>query len=262
MDLLWPLALLFLAVLPIVVLGYVLALRRRRRSGVRYSSLSLVRDAQPERPGCAAICRSRPSWSPWPPSSWRSPGRSRSWTCRRAGPRSSWRWTSRAAWARRTSPRALLAAEQAAGRSCSGRARGPRSGSSRSAGSPRWSRPRPTIRRSCCGDPQPHHRAPDGGRQRAPDGPRHDRRSRSERGPRASTVIRASRYPVPKGAYAPDIVVLTDGANNAGPGRWTPPSRRRIVASGSTRSASGRPTAGRSTRTALPSSSVASLGAG
>ena len=47
MDLLWPLALLFLAVLPIVVLGYVLALRRRRRSGVRYSSLSLVRDAQP-----------------------------------------------------------------------------------------------------------------------------------------------------------------------------------------------------------------------
>jgi len=48
MDLLWPISLLFLAVVPIVVIAYILAMRRRR-SGVRYSSLSLVRDALPGR---------------------------------------------------------------------------------------------------------------------------------------------------------------------------------------------------------------------
>ncbi len=47
MDLLWPISLLFLAVLPVLVAAYVLALRRRRRSGIRYSSLALVRDALP-----------------------------------------------------------------------------------------------------------------------------------------------------------------------------------------------------------------------
>jgi Ca-activated chloride channel homolog len=57
MDLLWPLALLLLAALPILVLAYVAALRRRRRSGVRYSSLSLVRDAQP---GAARLRRHLP----------------------------------------------------------------------------------------------------------------------------------------------------------------------------------------------------------
>ncbi len=57
MDLLWPLALVLLAALPVLVLVYVVALRRRRRSGVRYSSLSLVRDA---RPGSARLRRHLP----------------------------------------------------------------------------------------------------------------------------------------------------------------------------------------------------------
>jgi Ca-activated chloride channel family protein len=47
MDLLWPVSLLFLAVLPILVVAYVRSLRRGRRSGVRYSSLTLVRAALP-----------------------------------------------------------------------------------------------------------------------------------------------------------------------------------------------------------------------
>jgi Ca-activated chloride channel homolog len=46
MDVLWPTSLLFLAALPILVIAYIRA-QRGRRSGVRYSSLSLVRDALP-----------------------------------------------------------------------------------------------------------------------------------------------------------------------------------------------------------------------
>lgn len=47
MDFLWPGLLLLLLLLPVLVLVYVLAQRRRRPSGVRYSSLSLIRDALP-----------------------------------------------------------------------------------------------------------------------------------------------------------------------------------------------------------------------
>ena len=47
MGLLWPAYLLLLAALPLVVLAYVLALRRRRRFAVHYSSLSLIRQAMP-----------------------------------------------------------------------------------------------------------------------------------------------------------------------------------------------------------------------
>jgi Ca-activated chloride channel family protein len=47
MSFLWPGLLLLLLLVPALVAVYVLALRRRRPSGVRYSSLSLVRDAQP-----------------------------------------------------------------------------------------------------------------------------------------------------------------------------------------------------------------------
>ncbi len=47
MDLLWPVSLLSLAALPVLVVAYVLALRRRRRSGLRYSSISLLRAALP-----------------------------------------------------------------------------------------------------------------------------------------------------------------------------------------------------------------------
>lgn len=45
MDLLWPSALLLLGLLPLLVAAYIWMLRRRRRFAVRYSSLSLVREA-------------------------------------------------------------------------------------------------------------------------------------------------------------------------------------------------------------------------
>ena len=47
MSFLWPGLLLLLLLMPALVAVYVLALRRRRPAGVRYSSLSLVRDALP-----------------------------------------------------------------------------------------------------------------------------------------------------------------------------------------------------------------------
>jgi Ca-activated chloride channel family protein len=47
MQFLWPDLLLLLALVPLLALAYVWSLRRRRPSGVRYSSLSLIRDAQP-----------------------------------------------------------------------------------------------------------------------------------------------------------------------------------------------------------------------
>ena len=47
MGVLWPVFLLLLAALPLIVLAYVLALRRRRRFAVPYSSLSLIAQAMP-----------------------------------------------------------------------------------------------------------------------------------------------------------------------------------------------------------------------
>ena len=47
MDFLWPGLLAVLGLLPLLILAYVLAQRRRRPSGVRYSSLVLIRDALP-----------------------------------------------------------------------------------------------------------------------------------------------------------------------------------------------------------------------
>jgi Ca-activated chloride channel family protein len=47
MGLLWPGVLVLLGLVPVLVGGYVWALRRRRRSGLRYSSLALVREAVP-----------------------------------------------------------------------------------------------------------------------------------------------------------------------------------------------------------------------
>ena len=47
MDFLWSSLLLLLLLLPVLVVVYVWSLRRRRRSAVRYSSLALVREAEP-----------------------------------------------------------------------------------------------------------------------------------------------------------------------------------------------------------------------
>jgi len=48
MELRWPEFLLLLWLIPILIIAYVLILRRRKRYAVRYSSLSLVRDALPK----------------------------------------------------------------------------------------------------------------------------------------------------------------------------------------------------------------------
>src|SRR6266496_3215775 len=45
MDLLWPGFLLLLGLLPLIIAAYIWMLRRRGRFAVRYSSLSLVREA-------------------------------------------------------------------------------------------------------------------------------------------------------------------------------------------------------------------------
>lgn len=47
MDLLWPWFLLLLGLIPLIVVLYILILRRRQRFAVRYSSLALVREALP-----------------------------------------------------------------------------------------------------------------------------------------------------------------------------------------------------------------------
>jgi Ca-activated chloride channel family protein len=47
MDLLWPGFLLLLGIIPLLLIGYIWMLRRRRRYAVRYSSLALVREALP-----------------------------------------------------------------------------------------------------------------------------------------------------------------------------------------------------------------------
>lgn len=49
MSFTWPLALLFLLTVPLLVAGYPLAMRRRRRQAVTYSSLALLRVALPRR---------------------------------------------------------------------------------------------------------------------------------------------------------------------------------------------------------------------
>ena len=47
MSWLWPGFLYLLGLVPLIVAAYIWVLRRRRRFAVRYSSLSLIRDAMP-----------------------------------------------------------------------------------------------------------------------------------------------------------------------------------------------------------------------
>lgn len=47
MDLLWPWSLILMVGIPLLIAGYILILRRRRRFTIRYSSLTLIRDALP-----------------------------------------------------------------------------------------------------------------------------------------------------------------------------------------------------------------------
>ena len=49
MDVLWPGSLILLGLVPLLIAAYIWVLRRRRRLVVRYSSLSLVREALPKR---------------------------------------------------------------------------------------------------------------------------------------------------------------------------------------------------------------------
>ena len=47
MDLLWPGFLLLLGLVPFSIAAYLWVMRRRRRSAIRYSSLSLIREVLP-----------------------------------------------------------------------------------------------------------------------------------------------------------------------------------------------------------------------
>ncbi len=49
MDLLWPEFLLLMGIIPLLIVAYIWMQRRKRRFAVRYSSLALVRDALPHR---------------------------------------------------------------------------------------------------------------------------------------------------------------------------------------------------------------------
>ena len=49
MTFIWPGFLFLAGLIPLIILFYILALRRRRRFAVRYSSLALVREALPDR---------------------------------------------------------------------------------------------------------------------------------------------------------------------------------------------------------------------
>jgi hypothetical protein len=51
MSLLWPAFLFLLGLIPLLIAGYLWLLRRRRKSAIRYSSLSLIRAAMPPRLG-------------------------------------------------------------------------------------------------------------------------------------------------------------------------------------------------------------------
>src|SRR5512141_1150104 len=51
MQLQWPGFLFLLLLIPLLIAVYILILRRRRRFTVRYSSLSLIREALPKRSG-------------------------------------------------------------------------------------------------------------------------------------------------------------------------------------------------------------------
>ena len=48
MDILWPGFLILLGLIPLITAVYILLLRRRRRFAIRYSSLSLIREALPQ----------------------------------------------------------------------------------------------------------------------------------------------------------------------------------------------------------------------
>ena len=49
MELLWPWFLLLLILIPLIVLAYIWVVRRRKRFAIRYSSVSLIREAMPGR---------------------------------------------------------------------------------------------------------------------------------------------------------------------------------------------------------------------
>ena len=191
--------------------------------GLRYSSLSLIHEAMPR---SSRIRRHLPfalfAARPREPHRRDGPtGRHRQ-PCRPARPRSSSRSTCRGSMCSTDiPPNRLLAAEARGQRSSSARARRRRSGSWRSPGSRRSSRRRPTTRRSCSTSSRASR--PGVGRRSAA-GSSTSIDAIAEIDPSVAkswtddpTAGRAAGA-VPKGAYAPAIIVLlTDGASNAGP---------------------------------------------
>ena len=179
----------------------------------------------------------------------------RPWSaCPPARPRSCWSSTSPAACARPTSsPAGSLAAEAAASDFIEQQGSTTQIGIVAFSGFAELIQAPTTDTGAAPGrGAQPHDRPAHGRRQRHPDGHRCHRRDRPERGARGDRSTRPPSHPTPvvPGAYAPAIiVVLTDGASNAGaPTRRMRPSRPPTAACASTPSASARPRAAVGTR--------------
>ena len=268
MTFLWPGLLVLLALVPILVGAYAWSLRRRRPVGVRYSSLSLVREAAARvvaasAATCRSPCSSRPSAAlvvalGRPVAVVAVPTNQTTiiLTIDVSGSMCS----------TDIPPSRLAAAEDAAASFVQRQGGATQIGIVAFSGFAELVQP-PTNDQEAAPRraPEPDDRAPDGDRQRDPRVDRRDRRDRPDRraerrrGPaRASSRRRSSRAPTPPTSSSCSPTAST----TPGPRRSTRRSRRPTAASGSTRSASGRPTAGRSTRPARPSSSAASRAAG
>ena len=180
MTFLWPGLLLLLLAVPLLIAVYIWSLRRRRPSRrpllepvagpCRPTRLCPLAPAPPVRAVRRGDRRARPRGRP--------AGRDRC-ACRPTRRRSCSSWTCRAACARATSsPPGWWRPRRRRPRSSSTRARAPRSGSSRSAGSPQIVQA-PTNDKAALIDvaAEPDDRPPDGGRRRHPRGHRRHRRS-------------------------------------------------------------------------------------
>ena len=263
MSFLWPGLLLLLLLVPALVAVYVLSLRRRRPSGVRYSSLSLVREALPRSSflrrhlpfalfalavAGLAVALARPVVIAAVPTNQTTI----MLTIDVSGSMCS----------TDIPPSRLQAAEAAAIKFIESQGSGTQIGIVAFAGFAEIvqmpTNDHQVLHRRVA---QPGDRAPNRGRQRDPGRHRRDRRDRPERRQELDRRLRPAcrrsrcpRAPTPRRSSSSSPTAPVMPASR----RPTPPSRRPTAGSGSTRSVSAPPTAAARTRAVPRSSSAAS----